>query len=69
VASVSSPSRDTLAVDRTLAILMDFYSLTKLTRLKKLTLNDDVLACERNAESVTPLVFIFRLTTSMDLSV
>jgi hypothetical protein len=40
VTSVSSPSRDTLAVDRTLAISMDFYSLTKLTRLTKLTLND-----------------------------
>jgi hypothetical protein len=44
VASVSSPSRDTLAVDRTLAILMDFHSLTKLTRLTKLTLNDEVFA-------------------------
>jgi hypothetical protein len=47
---------------------MDFYSLMKLTRLTKLTLNDEVFACERNAESVTPLVFIFRSTTSMDLS-
>jgi hypothetical protein len=41
---VSSPSRDTLAVDRTLAISMGFYSLTKLTCLMKLTLNDEVLA-------------------------
>jgi hypothetical protein len=40
---VSSPSRDTLAVGRTLAILMIFYNLTKLTRLMKLTLNDEDL--------------------------
>ncbi len=51
VALVSSPSRDTLAVDRTLAILMDFYSLTKLTRLTKLTLNDEVFSWERSTES------------------
>jgi hypothetical protein len=51
VASVSSPSRDTLAVDRTLAISTIFYRLTKLIRLTKLTLNDEVFARKRNAKN------------------
>jgi hypothetical protein len=54
VTSISSPSRVTLAVERTLAfdgsfvvltkLMFVFAVLTKLTLLTKLSLNDEVLA-------------------------